>query len=141
MPSGGSPSFLPWNFQPSPSRFITNETTDIFSLLSIELLLIGSIISHKGGRSFILHTFFQFAAFCLFVFSWGLFLRLPKPYVLHLQLIRSPSSRGGILATNGSTIWIFLHREMSSSSQVPFLSLQNFLFPFSHSILRRNFSF
>ncbi len=101
----------------------------VFSFFSLEFLLIVNIFFFRKNVSAIAFTALQLVFLAVFIFLWDPFLHLEGSNISHLQLIwGARSSHSNILSANGINIWVFLHRDMGSSSHAPFWFLANYPF-------------
>jgi len=127
----GSGSFL--------ASLVLLKQLTIFSVLPLGLLLVVNIFFFsREWRQFFLNFSLFAAAFLVPLFVWDFFLKLPAPYFSHLIYIWSQgSNHGDLISRDGFNLWIFLGRDMMSSSHIslfkdiPLLTpynLGNFLF-------------
>ena len=103
------------------SWIVLSKQTTIFGLFSIGCLLFTSLVfTSKKWTQFALKSLFAAAFFILPIAFWDVFLILKKPYFSHLYYIwKTGSNHGDIISGNGFNIWMFLGRDMLSSSHVP----------------------
>ncbi len=102
------------------AMLLLTKQLSVFSLFSIELLFAFCIFSGRKIRTGFSYLGLLAGLQLFFVFVWDLFLRIPEPYLSHLQLVWGPRSNpGGYLSANGINLWVLLDRDMWSSSHDP----------------------
>ena len=97
----------------------------IFSLVSIGFLLITNIFFFtRDIRRTAPYVLFMLVAILISITIWDPFLYLKAPYFSHLiYIFETGSNHANIISGNGFNIWVFLGRNMWSSSHISFLSL------------------
>ncbi|MBN2084603.1 MAG: glycosyltransferase family 39 protein [Anaerolineales bacterium] len=102
------------------AMLLLTKQLSIFSLFSIELLLIVCIFYGRKIRTGFPYLGMLLALQFFFVFAWDLFLKLPDSYRSHLPLVwGARSNPGGLLSANGINLWVLLDRDMWRSSSDP----------------------
>jgi hypothetical protein len=115
---------------------LTKQLT-LFSVVPLGLLLATSILFRaRQLKQFILNGVIAVAALNISIFSPDFFLSLKAPYFSHLYYIwKEGSSQSNVISGNGFNIWMFLGRDMWSSSHVPIFSAMQLLTPYSIGML------
>jgi len=104
------------------SWIILTKQIAIFSFFSIGFLLTANVFffSRKWSQ-FATDSLLMIAFFIFSIILWDSFLNLKEPYFSHLHYIwETGSSHGDVISLNGFNIWMFLGRNMRSSSHIPF---------------------
>ncbi len=111
---------------------LTKQLT-VFSAVPLGMLLAANIIFHtRQWKLFLLDAGLALAPFLFTIFAADPFLNLKQPYFSHLYYIwKEGSSHSKIISGNGFNIWMFLGRDMWSSSHVPIISNLPALTPFN----------
>jgi len=114
---------------------LTKQLT-IFSAFPLGVLLATSIIFHaRKWKYIILDAMLALGAFLVSIFCIDLTLHLKQPYTSHLYYIwQEGSSHSNVISGNGFNIWMFLGRDMWSSSHTPYFPYLEFLTPYGVGI-------
>ncbi len=102
------------------SWIILTKQLTLFSCVPLGLLLTTNIFffSRKWSER-IAYALLMMVTFVVSNVVWDSFLSLREPYVSHLYYIwKTGSTQGGIISGNGFNVWMFLGRNMSSSSDI-----------------------
>jgi 4-amino-4-deoxy-L-arabinose transferase-like glycosyltransferase len=115
---------------------LTKQLT-LFSAVPLGLLLATSILFRaRQLKQFILNIAITMATLIVSIFSADFFLNLKAPYFSHLYYIwKEGSSHSKVISGNGFNIWMFLGRDMWSSSHVPIFSTAQLLTPYNLGML------
>jgi hypothetical protein len=104
----------------------------IFSVLPLGLLFgVTIIFFSRQWREFLLNSTLALAVFFVAIFIWDPFLKLPAPYFSHLSYVWGQGSyHGDLISRDGFNLWMFLGRDMLSSSHVPLFEKFPLLTPY-----------
>lgn len=105
---------------------LTKQLT-IFSAFSLGLLILASILFYSAQlKQVLLNIATVGISFISNIFIWDFFLNLKEPYFSHLYYIwKVGSNHSNIISYNGFNLWMFLGREMRSSSLIPLAGSQS----------------
>jgi 4-amino-4-deoxy-L-arabinose transferase-like glycosyltransferase len=111
---------------------LTKQLT-LFSALPLGFLLASTILVHeRNWKKTIVNTALTLGVFLFSLLSADLFLKLKQPYTSHLYYVwKEGSSHSNVISGNGFNIWMFLGRDMWSSSHVPIFSNMEHLTPYN----------
>lgn len=104
----------------------------LFSVLPLGLLLtVNLFFQARPPRELAWNLALLAAVLLVCLFSWNLFLKLPAPYGAHLHYILAEGSQhGDLLSRDGFNLWLFIGREMLSSSHLPLFESLPWLTPY-----------
>jgi hypothetical protein len=110
---------------------LTKQLT-LFSLFSLGLLLATNLLFFsRQWKALALNSALALGSFLVVIFGGDFFLKLPKTYFSHLVYIwKTGSNHSDVISGNGFNLWMFLGRDMWSSSHIPLFENVPFLTPY-----------